>query len=514
MIVQTAVGGTNKGLGLRKIKYEGCHILVGTPGRLNDLLSDPYSQVRAPNLSALALDEADRVLDQGFAPEIQNIQNLLPKRKDVDRQTLLFSATVPREVMQMVQKTMKRDYKFVRTVPEGEQQTHLKVPQRLVHVGGFENQLPALVELCHRELNQTDTKSPFKAIVYYSATADVSLASALMRMLQSRNDPTIPYTTTLVEMHARLDQRQRTRAAETFRNAKSAIMLSSDVTARGMDFPNVTHVIQIGLPPNEEQYVHRIGRTARGDKAGEGWLFVTDLEAREVRRKLSHMPLVKDTSLQTAQVDMKQEAQLPEPTAKILTKVAECTRMVPYELKAKSYMASLGIYAWVPRKQDLIDAMNNRSLYGWGMETPPAVGATLAAKLGLSKVQGINIGRARYSSDDSEDSRLVGDPGYGSRGYNRGGGSGFGRRAEYGSRPYDREGGSGFGRRAEYGSRPYDREGGSRFGGRASHDDRGRDREGGFGSGGRDGSTSRSFDRSRGRDSQGFSQGTYQQPYR
>ena len=495
VIVQTAVGGSQKSLGLRRILNAGCHILVGTPGRLNDILSDPYSRVRAPNLSAFALDEADRLLDQGFAPEIQSIQDLLPSRKDVDRQTLLFSATVPQEVMHIVRKTMKHDFKFVRTVREGEQPTHLKVPQRLVRIGGFENQLPALVELCQRELQQPDAKTPFKAIVYFGATADVSLASGLMQRLQPRIDPTIPHSTLLVEMHARLDQRQRTRAAESFRNAKSAIMLSSDVTARGMDFPNVTHVIQVGLPPNEEQYVHRIGRTARGDKAGEGWLFVTDMEATEVRRRLRHMPLVKDTSLKTAQVDMKEEAQLPEEIAKILTKVAECTRRVPDALKAKAYLASLGIYSWVTNKQDLIDNMNNRSRYGWGMDTPPAVAAGLAAKLRLARVQGINIGSNSFSSDDAEGFRSGGRTEYGSRGFDREGGSGFGRRAGFGSRNFDRDGRSGSSEHAGYGSR-------------GSH------REGGFKSSGRDSHRSRSFDRSGGRNRQDHPRGTYKQEYR
>lgn len=131
VIVQTAVGGTQKSLGLRAIKTQGCHIMVGTPGRINDILSDPYSQVRAPDLSAFVLDEADRLLDQGFAPEIEAIQKLLPDRKDVDRQTLLFSATVPTEVVQIVRQMAKPDFSFVRTVQEGEQQTHEKVPQKL-----------------------------------------------------------------------------------------------------------------------------------------------------------------------------------------------------------------------------------------------------------------------------------------------------------------------------------------------------------------------------------------------
>jgi len=477
VIVQTAVGGSQKSVGLRKIKMEGCHVLVGTPGRLNDILSDPYSQVRAPNLSAFVLDEADRLLDQGFAPEIKAIQDLLPSRRDVDRQTLLFSATVPREVMQIVRQTMKPDFKFVRTVQEGEAQTHEKVPQKLVNVGGFENLMPALVELCKREIGATDSSArPFKAIIYFGATADVSLASALLQNLRNPGQSIFHqhplHPAKIIEMHARLTQQQRTRAADTFRKAESAIMLSSDVTARGMDFPNVTHVIQIGLPPSQEQYVHRIGRTARGDKTGEGWVFVTNLESREIRHKLPQMPLKSDSTLETAKVDMRKDAQLPEHTAKTLTQVGDAAKKTPRGLKVGSYMAALGIYSWVNNKQTLIDALNDRTKYGWGMDQPPAVGRGLATKLGFSRVQGINIGfearepseerggygrerssfggsRGGHGSDRSGGRSSFGGGDRGGRssfgGGDRGGRSSYG---SYGERPDYQSGGSG---RSSYG---------------------------------------------------------------
>ena len=485
IIVQTAVGGSAKSFGLRKIKMEGCHILVGTPGRLKDILSDPYSQVRAPNLSAFVLDEADRLLDQGFEPEIQAIQDCLPNRREVDRQTLLFSATVPREVMDIVRRTMKRDFKFVRTVQEGEQQTHERVTQKFVNVGGFENIMPALVELCKREM-EADPDRPFKAIVYFSATAEVALACSMLHNLRDpgqsifHQHPLHPLR--IIEMHSKLSQEGRTRAAESFRSAKSAIMISSDVTARGMDFPNVTHVIQIGLPPNEEQYVHRIGRTARGDKTGEGWLLVNNLEAREMRKRLRNMPLIVDNTLETAKVDMRKDAQLPEHVAKILTQVGNAAKMVPRGLKAAAYKADLGVYAWAEGQQ-LIDALNDRAKYGWGMEDPPAVSPGLVSKLGFSRVRGINIGH-----DPEED-------------FERGGRSSFGGG--------DRRGGYGDGSRSSYGggdrgsfSRSRDSGFGEGRGGRPS-----RGREGGY-AGGRGGGFGGGF--SRGRDDGfggGFSRG-------
>ena len=464
---------------------EGCHILIGTPGRLQDILSDPYSQVRAPNLSAFVLDEADRLLDQGFEPDIQAIQSFLPSRREVDRQTLLFSATVPREVMNIVRGVMKPDFKFVRTVQEGEQQTHERVPQKFVNVGGMENYMPALVELCKREM-AADPDRPFKAIVYFSATAEVALACSMLNNLRDpgqsifHQHPLHPLR--IIEMHAKLSQEGRTRAANSFRRAQSAIMISSDVTARGMDFPNVTHVIQIGLPPSEEQYVHRIGRTARGDKTGEGWLLVSNLETREMRKRLRTMPLTMDNTLQTAKVDMTKDAQLPEHVAKVLTQVGNAAKMVPRELKAAAYRADLGVHAWADA-QRLIDALNNRAKYGWGMESPPLVSPGLAQKLGFGRVRGINLGH-----EPEEDSGRGGRSSFG--GGDRRGGYGDGGRSFSGGGDrggYSRGRDSGFGERDRGG---YSRGRDSGFGeGRGGRPSRGREggytegRRGGFGGG-------------------------------
>ena len=477
VVVQTAVGGSSKREGLQKIKREGCHILIGTPGRLNDLLSDPYSQVRAPKLNAFVLDEADRLLDQGFAPEIKAIQDLLPDRREHDRQTLLFSATVPREVMQIVRKTTKPNFKFIRTVQEGEQQTHEKVTQKVVRVAGFENFLPALIELTKRELKEEDGL-PFKAIVYFNATAEVTLATSTLYRLRnpalSGSYGTLHplYPAKIIQIHAKLSQEQRTRAANDFRRAKHAIMLSSDVTARGMDFPNVTHVIQMGIPTSRDTYIHRVGRTARGDKEGEGWLFLTDLETKEARHRLHGLPLQPDTSLQTSAVDMTKDASLPESTAKILTQVVEATKDVRPAEKSAAYMASIGIYAWVTNKQELMDAMNNRARYCWGMDLPPPVPKILVTRLGFGHVQGINIAANRPRDlDDHADRGDSRSSGYGRGGH--GGGNGYGS--------FRGRGGVGGERRSGYGgSSSSDRYGNApRSGGYGSREGR----AGGYGGG-------------------------------
>lgn len=478
VVVQTAVGGSSKMLDLRKLRREGCHILVGTPGRLNDLLADPYSKVSAPNLSAFVLDEADRLLDDGFAPEIAAIQKLLPRREDVDRQTLLFSATVPREIMRIVRATMKPDFKFVRTVQEGEQQTHEKVPQKMITIKGLENYLPALVELSKREMKRDD--QPFKALVYFNATAEVSLAFSTLRNLRdggaanssrqefARQHPLYPLK--IFEIHAKLTQAQRTWAADSFRNATRAILLSSDVTARGMDFPNVTHVIQFGIPQNRDTYIHRIGRTARADKGGEGWLFLTEMEAQMARSRLRDLPLQPDQSLQAANVDMTRDASLPESLAAILTQVVEATKLVPLELKNAAYKATVGCFSWSNQKQVIVDRMNDRARYLWGMQIMPSLSRGLVSKLGFGQVTGLNTTGTSFDQDTPNS-------------FGRGGsGSGsFRDRGGYGSRDtYSRDGGAprGYGDRGASRSGGYDDRGASRSGG---YGDRGASRFGGYG---------------------------------
>jgi ATP-dependent RNA helicase MSS116 len=482
VIVQTAVGGTQKSAGLRAIQREGCHILVGTPGRLKDILSDPYSRVEAPDLSALVFDEADRLLDQGFWPEIQEIMRLLPSPAEKERQTLMFSATVPKEVISVVRGTLKPGFQFVKCVRDDEEPTHTRVPQYLVSTKGMENNLPAMTELCLREINahKNDPQNtrPFKAIIYFGSTAEVTLATSSLAKLQAlesegqtdgfggREHP-FGRNCRILEIHSKLTQGQRTKAAENFRRTESGILLSSDVTARGMDFPNVTHVIQMGLPSSVEQYIHRIGRTARAGKEGEGWLILNQLEDQEARHRFGgKIPLKRDNSLETASLDLTQEAQVSPAAGKILNMCQAALRRIDPLEKIKAYKALLGVYQWIGRKGALIDALNDLARVGWSMRSPPGISPMLAQRLGLSRVPGVVIGS--NPEEDEERSSGSGRGGFGgSRGGDRGGfggsrgGFGGSRGGFSGGR-----GGGGFGR------------GGHRDGGRGGFS-RGGDRDGG-----------------------------------
>lgn len=460
LVVQIAVGGTQKRAMLQKTQREGCHILIGTPGRLCDILSDAYSGVKAPNLNALVMDEADRLLDEGFSKEIDDIKSYLPDPQQVERQTLMFSATIPRNVVDLVRKTMRPGFHYAKCVSEDEVPTHERVPQNMVHVEGFENIMPTLYELVLQEHGEAKSgeSPPFKAIIYFNSTAEVTLAASVFFKLSGgfkRDKPL--HGVRAYEIHSKLSQAQRTRASDDFRFCQSGILFSSDVTARGMDFPNVTHVIQVGLPRDRDSYIHRLGRTGRAGKEGEGWLILTPFERQEVRRRLRDLPLKHDTSLQSPKVDMSAPTEMPETVAKMLGEVVEAhKRVYPDQLDA-AFRGLFGSFQWYGDKQGLLEGANRLAEFGWGMPQPPNPPAALFQGGGRRRASGSGGFGGRGGSGDRD--RRAG---------------GFGDSAGFGDR--DRRGG-GFGDRAGFGDR--DRRGGSFGDSRGSGDRRGGDR--GFG---------------------------------
>ncbi|KAH8912532.1 DEAD-domain-containing protein [Coniochaeta sp. PMI_546] len=492
IVVQRAVGGSAKRAMLSQVQRQGCHLLIATPGRLNDILSDPNSGIDAPNCAALVLDEADRMLDVGFSRELEQIVSFLPNRKDVPRQTLLFSATIPKSVISLAKTYVDPyNFEFVQTISENDEPTHHKVPQHVVTCKGIENVYATLVELVHREVEAAkSTGEPFKAIVFLPTTLSVVLANSLFMSLRHM-ERGIPYVTNI---HSRLTQERRTRAAESFRQSQSGILLSSDVTARGMDFPNVTHVIQICAPPDEEQYIHRLGRTGRAGKNGQGWLLILDDETRHVRRMMHHLPLKPATDLQSAKLDMLSDEvkKGTAPGSEYAKKTIAAFEGVPKDQLEEVYVSLIGVATRsIDGKQAVIDRLND-FVTAFGLPEPPAIAPRIAQQLGFSNVRGVNIGhRARSESQGSSYGySRQGSGGFGGRGGSGGYSGGrsddpFSKIQEAGS---DRRGGGGFGGRS----------GGSSYGGSRGGFSRDGGRGGSSWGGNRDGGRSGGFGGSRG----------------
>ncbi|KAI1638133.1 ATP-dependent RNA helicase mss116 [Biscogniauxia mediterranea] len=487
IVVQTAVGGTRKRESLYQMQHQGCHILVATPGRLEDILSDEYSGVSAPNLQAFVLDEADRMLDVGFSDAIRNILDLLPRIEDVDRQTLLFSATIPRNVVSLARSLVKTDnFEFIQTIKADDAPTHERVPQHIVPVKGYENFLPVIMEIADKA-RKDPSAPPFKAIVFFSNTASVEFAFNVLRQTSLSHRGGCP----VFDIHSKLSQMQRTRSADNFRKATTGVLISSDVTARGMDFPNVTHVIQIGLPPDRDQYIHRVGRTGRAGHSGEGWLVLAEPEIPEARYRLPGLPIKPNHTIESAKHNIEETASSPD-VARYFEELSSAYGKVPKLYFRGVYNAFLGQkFGRNLRVVDAVELLNNWATKGLGWSEPPAITPRAASGRGLNGTPGLRIGH-----EEDDDPRELGGSfggrgggGFGGRGGGgfggRGGGGGFGGRGGGGGFG-GRGGGGGFGDRGgSFGGRG----GGGGFGGRSGGGSFG-GRSGGGSFGGRSGGSS------------------------
>ncbi|CAM1511438.1 Fc.00g089510.m01.CDS01 [Cosmosporella sp. VM-42] len=396
LVVQTAVGGTDKRQMLRETQRRGCHLIVATPGRLNDLLQDPRSGIEAPNLAALVLDEADRMLDVGFERELNEIIQCLPLPEEKVRQTILVSATIPDDVIRLA-RTMVRpqDFEFVQTIPENESLTHDKVPQHIVPVSSWTNVFPTLFELIDREhakAKEDPEVLPFKAIVYFNTTSLVELAGEVAFQRRRNSRDAVP--SYLIQ--SKLSQHQRQKAADLFRAAKTGILLSSDVTARGMDFPNVTHVIQVDTPRDRESYIHRLGRTGRQNKEGQGWLLIPHTSIQGARRQLKGLPIQQNSSLESAEAEVGAAELTP-----IQQEMKDMFGTLPRNLLGSTYTSMFGVAA---DKVALAEDIRDWCVHGWGWEEAPAVSTRWAHNMGLSRAPGMNISDnfARRSRDDED----------------------------------------------------------------------------------------------------------------
>jgi ATP-dependent RNA helicase RhlE len=238
-------GGVGKVPQIRALRA-GVDILIATPGRLLDLMGEGC--VRLDGLEVFVLDEADRMLDMGFAPDVKRVIAALPKR----RQTLLFSATMPGDIAALAD-TILVDPVKVAVAPVAT--TAERVKQHVLFVAG--NDKRALLS----ELIKGTRIS--RAIVFTRTKHGASrLADQLGRGGINAD-----------AIHGNKSQAQRERALENFRRGRSTVLVATDIAARGIDIDGVSHVINFDLPNEPESYVHRIGRTARAGASGSAISF-------------------------------------------------------------------------------------------------------------------------------------------------------------------------------------------------------------------------------------------------
>ncbi|ODQ63506.1 DEAD-domain-containing protein, partial [Nadsonia fulvescens var. elongata DSM 6958] len=271
-----AVGGLSMNQQFRTcFSRGGCDILVATPGRLLAFLRDSEEARSAlANLNFKTLDEADRLLDIGFGRDLDAIDTIL-KDQGAKFQTLLFSATIDESVTSFAKRELGEDYEVVDTVDPNEPQAQDLVEQHFIGVNDWSEMYPGLVQTINKEVTKAkESGEQMKAIIFLPSVALTEHADAFLRSALSSSTNNVP----VMCIHGRLTQGQRQRVADRFKKSQSAILTTTDVIARGMDFPNVTHVFQFGIPGELPSYVHRIGRTARIGNKGKSFVILSKAE--------------------------------------------------------------------------------------------------------------------------------------------------------------------------------------------------------------------------------------------
>ena len=263
-------GGVNQNPQVTKLR-RGVDIIVATPGRLLDLINQGHVDLR--HVEVLILDEADRMLDMGFIHDIRKVEKLVPK----DRQTLLFSATMPNSIANLAQ-SMLRDPIRVEVTPQAT--TVERIDQTVMFVEK-NNKRRLLADLL-------DSLEVDRAIVF---TRTKHGANRLVKQLEQAGHAA-------AAIHGNKSQNARTRALDGFRSGEIPVLVATDVASRGIDIDDVTHVFNFDLPNEPESYVHRIGRTARAGREGVAIAFCDDSEGgylRDIERIIKQpIPVVDD----------------------------------------------------------------------------------------------------------------------------------------------------------------------------------------------------------------------------
>jgi superfamily II DNA/RNA helicase len=253
--IASIMGGMPFGKQIAQLK--GAQVVVATPGRLLDLVN--RRQLSLADVRTMILDEADRMLDLGFSEDLEAISELAADRQ----QTLMFSATFADRILRLAGK-MTKDAQ--RIALQGEHAANADITQTLHWTDGFEHKKKLLNHwLSDESVNQ--------AVVFASTQQDTDMLAEELEALGHQ----------VVALHGAMPQAVRNRRIRTLREGRARVLVATDVAARGLDVPAISHVINFGLPMKNEDYVHRIGRTGRAGRSGQAITLATHRERSKIR---------------------------------------------------------------------------------------------------------------------------------------------------------------------------------------------------------------------------------------
>jgi superfamily II DNA/RNA helicase len=259
---QLLIGGSSTDDDVQNLLKNTPHIIIGCPGRIHDMIR--RRKLNTNHLQLLVLDEADEMLSSGFKEQIYNIFQFLPS----DIQVALFSATLPQEVEQLTEKFMRDP---VKVLVKAEQLTLEGIKQYYVALENDDQKYAALKDL-YTMLNMS------QCIIYCNS---VKRVQDLYEAMSADNFP-------VCQIHSNMDKEERTKSYNEFKNGSQRVLISSNVTARGIDVQQVSTVINFDLPRCVHTYLHRIGRSGRWGRKGYGINFVTRKDVRTLNELESY----------------------------------------------------------------------------------------------------------------------------------------------------------------------------------------------------------------------------------
>jgi len=255
------IGGVSMADQVAKLD-RGVDVLIATPGRLLDLFE--RSKVLLTGVSIMVVDEADRMLDMGFIPDIERIFKMTPPKK----QTLFFSATMPPEITRLTQQFLNNPVRIEASRPAT---TATTITQHLVRVPISE---PKAKRMALRAL--IEKAEVRNGIVFCNRKSEVDVVAKSLKVHGFDAAP----------IHGDLDQSLRMKTLAAFRSGELKLLVASDVAARGLDIPDVSHVFNYDVPHHADDYVHRIGRTGRAGKLGATYMIITPADSRNLDKVL------------------------------------------------------------------------------------------------------------------------------------------------------------------------------------------------------------------------------------
>ncbi|KAK0383701.1 hypothetical protein NLU13_9612 [Sarocladium strictum] len=356
------IGGANRRAEAEKLS-KGVNLLIATPGRLLDhLMNTPFV---FKNLKSLVIDEADRILEVGFEDEIRQIVKILSNE---DRQTMLFSATQTTKVEDLARISLRPGPLYINVDQEAQNSTADGLEQGYVICDADKRFILLFSFLWKMH------KKNKKIIVFLSSCASVTYYATLFNYIS------LP----VLDLHGKQKQQKRTNTFFEFINAESGILICTDVAARGLDIPAVDFIVQFDPPDNTKDYIHRVGRTARGANAkGRSLLF---LQPHEVGF-LSHLKAAKVPVIE-----------FEFPSNKIINVQSQLEKLIngqntKYGLRQsatdafKSYLHAYASHS-LRSVYDIHKLDLTKVAKSFGFTTPPRVDVQLSAGLGRDKVQG------------------------------------------------------------------------------------------------------------------------------